>query len=329
VRGCSGSDRTAGTWAPCCCVAKRCGRIGYPVQGKHPGRGQHQAVRGHRTAGRPAGARQKRWCAGKRCSGARRPQQPQHPESGLHRGVRGSIRAGRAAGARSPSCRDGKRGRGAHQSVPSPHQEPAPCGRVRGPRSAAQAAGPRQLPWLEGHGCRCTGQPALLNMDRRVRGTCSLAVLLALDGSACVHEGAARLLATAAVDVQKQDVVGVCGGRHRPCLLGSHALAQRQRMSGQRLRRSQPMAMQAGRWLSIKPRFAPPVRSALLALAAVLVAVRCCEQRLWLHMVIVGDIRPGAGGRRCHVCAGSRHQHHTACYCKWCRHRPECERNLA
>ncbi len=55
-----------------------------------------------------------------------------------------------------------------------------------------------------------------------------------------MHEGAARLLATAAGDVQKQNVVGVCGGRHRPGLLGSHALAQRQRMSGQQLRDSQP-----------------------------------------------------------------------------------------
>jgi len=53
-----------------------------------------------------------------------------------------------------------------------------------------------------------------------VRGHCSLAGLLAKDGFTCVHEGAARVLATAAGDMQKQDVVGVCGGKAETSLAG-------------------------------------------------------------------------------------------------------------
>ncbi len=45
-----------------------------------------------------------------------------------------------------------------------------------------------------------------------MRGRCSLVGLLAKDGSACVHEDAARMLATVAGDAQKQDVAGICGG---------------------------------------------------------------------------------------------------------------------
>ncbi len=104
-----------------------------------------------------------------------------------------------------------------------------------------------------------------------MRGGCSLIVLLTPDLHGCTRRPRAcwqTWLVMCRVGIWLS-----CSGRTGLVWCTLNTLAQRQRMSGQQLRDSQPEPYDLDGGERFKPRHARPLRSALLALVAALVAV--------------------------------------------------------